>query len=119
MRGEFRCDEPAQRVAGEINTLETGRIEPAFQPRTEICSSESPAEPGQIDDVNAVPLRERREQRRPPLPGTGEAVDKHEWLARSRHPVPGRATVDLQVRDQDRLAGIRKPAAHASSSSVR
>jgi hypothetical protein len=68
MRGEFRCDEPAQRVAGEIDTLEAGRIEPVFEPRTEICSSESAAEPGQIDQVNPVPLRERRKQRRPPLP---------------------------------------------------
>jgi len=109
-RRELGRDEAAERVAGEVDTLESGRIEPPREPRAQVCAG-TPGESRQIDHVHAAPFPEQPEHRRPPPPRAREAVHEHERLPSSGHPVADRPTVDLDLSDihRDRLQPYVRP----------
>jgi hypothetical protein len=111
VRRELGRDEAAERMPGEVDTLESGRIEPPPEPRAQLRPDGAAAEPRQIDDVHAAPLRKQPEHGRPPPPGAREAVHEHERLPRSGHPVADRPTVDLDLSDihRDRLQPYVRP----------
>jgi hypothetical protein len=56
-------------MTDEIDALELGRFEPTPEPTCQLGSGKSPAQPGQVEHVNAATLRKRLEYRLPPAPG--------------------------------------------------
>jgi hypothetical protein len=69
LRSQLGRDQPAERVADEIHALELCRLEPTAEPTRELGGGKSPPQPGQVDQVNTSPLRQRLEYRLPPAPG--------------------------------------------------
>jgi hypothetical protein len=69
LRSQLGRDQPAERVADEIHPLELGRLEPTAEPTGQLGGGKSPSQPGQVDQVNTSPLRQRLEYRLPPAPG--------------------------------------------------
>jgi hypothetical protein len=65
LRSQLGRDQAAERVADELHALELGRLEPS----RELGGGKSPTQPGQVDQVNTSPLRQRLEYRLPPAPG--------------------------------------------------
>ena len=97
-RGEVGDDEPAERVTGEVDSLERGRIEPPPEP---CASAPSRRRVARVSADRRGDTRRRspsdRSSRRPPAPGTGEAVHEHQRWAGTGDPVPDRPTVDLDL----------------------
>jgi short repeat uncharacterized protein DUF308 len=79
-------------MRGDVDAVEPGVVQALLQPPRELGGANTPASPRQIDGVDAPDLCEPLEQRRPPAPGTAEAVHEDErfaaaddHLARSLH----------------------------------
>jgi hypothetical protein len=96
-RRELRRHEPAERVAGEIDLLQPRGVEPAAEPRAQLLGPQRGSETGQIDDVHTAPGGQSPQQRRPPPPRSGQAVDEHERLAAPSDPVSNRSAADLDL----------------------
>ena len=98
-------DQPTERMADQIGTLEPGGLEPAREPRCQLFGGQSTPELRQLGDVHPVTLRQRLEHRPPPAPRTREPVDEDERASprrrrdtrsasrRRRAPEPPRASV--------------------------
>ena len=69
LRSQLGRDQPAERVADEIHAIELGRLEPTAEPTRQLGGGKSPSQPGQVEQVNTSPLRQRLEYRLPPAPG--------------------------------------------------
>ncbi len=69
LRSQLGRDQPAERVADEIDALELGRLEPTAEPIRQLGGRKSPTQPGQVEQVNTAPLGQRLEYRLPPAPG--------------------------------------------------
>ena len=69
LRSQLGRDQPAERVADEVHAPEPGRLEPTAEPTRELGGGKSPTQPGQVEQVNTAPLRQRLEYRLPPAPG--------------------------------------------------
>jgi hypothetical protein len=69
LRSQLGRDQPAERVADEIQGLELGRLQPTAEPTRQLGGRKSPSQPGQVEQVNTSPLRQRLEYRLPPAPG--------------------------------------------------
>jgi hypothetical protein len=97
LRREFGCNEPAERVSGDVGLFQTGGNEPAGQPRAQFRSRNDVTESWKIDDVHRPASRQRLKHRRPPSPGPCEPVHQHESPSGAGHAVSNRATVDLDL----------------------
>ena len=62
-------DQPAERVADEIDALELRRVEPTAEPTGQLGGGKLPSQPGQVEQVNTALLGQRFEYRLPPAPG--------------------------------------------------
>jgi hypothetical protein len=60
-------------VADEVDRPEPAPVEQAAEPRSQLAGADA-AEPRQLDEMNAIALRERLGDRRPPPPGAGQPV---------------------------------------------
>ena len=69
LRSQLGRDQAAERVADEIHALELGFLEPTAEPTRQLGGGKSPTQPGQVEQVNTSPLRQRLEHRLPPAPG--------------------------------------------------
>jgi hypothetical protein len=69
LRSQLGRDQPAERVADEIHTLELGCLEPTAEPTRQLGGGKSPSQPGQVEQVNTAPLGQRVQYWLPPAPG--------------------------------------------------
>jgi hypothetical protein len=69
LRSQLSRDQPAERMTDQIHGLEPGRLEPTAEPSGQPGGGKSPAEPGQVEQVNTTALGQGLENRLPPAPG--------------------------------------------------
>jgi len=91
---ELRGKEAAERMADHVHPLEAGCVEPAREPRAHLDEPGDVPRPRQVEDVHAMALGQRVEERRPPAPGAGEPVHEYERLAFPGDAIPDRAALD-------------------------
>jgi hypothetical protein len=72
-RGELCGDEPAERMADDVRPLQPARLQVISEPRREAAGAQA-AQPGELDEVEAVARGEAVVQERPPAPGARQAV---------------------------------------------
>jgi len=91
-RRQLGRDQPAERVAREVDPFVPRLVQPPREPRRELRGPNAPAAAREVDRRDAPQLRKALEQRRPPAPRAGEAVHEDErfaaaddHLARSLH----------------------------------
>jgi hypothetical protein len=94
--GELGGDEAAERVADEIDRSEPRPVEQAAEPRGQLAGTEA-TEPWQLDEVDAVAVRERLGDRRPPAPGAGQTVHDDDVRPVAHDAELGRASVELEL----------------------
>ena len=96
-RSQVGGDRTAERVADEVDPVETQCVEPAGEPRAELRGRRIRRRPRQIDGVHAPMRGERLDEPRPPAERPCQPVDEDERLPRSRRHVTGRPTTDGDV----------------------
>ena len=96
---QFGSDKATEGVAGELEIIQAGRVEPTSQPFAQKRGPHRLAEAWQIHYVHAPSLGQRPEHRRPPPPGSREPMDEDEWFAAAGYPVPDGVTIDLDLVD--------------------
>ena len=94
--GELCRDQPAERVADEVDRTEVGCGEEPAEPRSELPGPQA-TEPGQLHEVQAELLRQPLDERRPPSPGAGQTVHDDDVGARSGHAIVGRRSVEREL----------------------
>jgi len=99
--------QPAERVAGEVDPLQAGGVEPAAEPAAQPIGPHRRVQAWQIDDVDLALRAQRAEQRRPPSPRARQAVNEHERLAAAGDAIADRTAVNLGLAKLDvRLGGV-------------
>jgi hypothetical protein len=88
-------------VAREVDLLQAGGVEPAAEPFAQSIGLHRRVETRQVDDVDSTPGGQGTEQRRPPSPRAGQAVNEHERLAAAGDAVANCAAVDLDLPKLD------------------
>jgi hypothetical protein len=94
--GELGRDQPAQRVADEVDPSEPRGVQQPGEPRCELTGPQ-PAEVGQLDEVEAQPGRKVLDDRRPPAPRAGQPMHDDDVRPRPGHPEPHRLLVEREL----------------------
>jgi len=94
--GELCCDQPAERVADEIDRPEVGCSEESAQPRSELTGSQA-TEAGQLHEMEPKLRREALDEWRPPSPRAGQTVHDDDVRARSGHAIARRGPVEPEL----------------------
>jgi hypothetical protein len=94
-------------VAREVDLLQPGGIEPVAEPFAQAIGPHRRVKAREVDDVDSTPGGQGTEERRPPSPRAGQAVNEHERLAAAGNAVANRAAVDLDFPKLDlSFAGV-------------
>jgi hypothetical protein len=97
--GVQRCElgghDAAERVTGEVCTLDADGIQPSGQPAAERMRIGTPLWPREVDCIHAAVCGERPGDGRPPPPRPGETVNQHERLAGTGNDKWRRPSVDV------------------------
>ena len=96
---QFGSDKATEGVAGELEIIQAGRVEPAGQPSAQKRGLHRMTEAWKTHYVHAPSRSQRPEHRGPPPPGSREPVDEDEWFAAAGYAVPDGVTVDLDLVD--------------------
>ena len=100
-RGDAGADGTAERVADEMRPLEADLRAHGAEVGGRVTEDERPAargtEPGQVDQIEVEPRRERLNDPLPPAPGAREAVDEHRGRAGARDAVAHRDAADFAL----------------------
>jgi hypothetical protein len=99
---QFGSDKATEGVAGELDTIQARRVEPAGQPFAQKRGPHRMAEAWKIHYVHAPSRGQRLEHRGPPPPGSREPVDEHKGLAAAGYPVRDGVTIHLDLVDLHR-----------------
>jgi hypothetical protein len=86
-------------MSDQIDVLECGRVEPASEPPCQLVRRKPDSEPRQIEQVNAVTLRERLEHRLPPAPGAGKPVHEDNRFTLAGYSIRDRRSLDRELID--------------------